>query len=101
MQVKLGDMGVCANPTGQFSNNHLGVKRFAPECIVFETRLTEKARTCTVCGGHIVNVCISLYIHVHVYTCVYTITQKIFCSKKFVLAKEYENLTQNIVNTRK
>ena len=44
MQVKLGDMGVCANPTGQFSNNLLGVKRFAPECIVFETRLTEKAR---------------------------------------------------------
>ena len=40
--VKLGDMGVCANPGSQRTNNLVGLKRYAPECIMFEAHLTEK-----------------------------------------------------------
>ena len=41
--VKLGDMGVCVNPTGHNAEDNLGVKRFAPECNnTREKKLTEK-----------------------------------------------------------
>ena len=41
--VKLGDMGAGVNPTGHNVRDNLGVKRFAPECLMdFEYKLTEK-----------------------------------------------------------
>ena len=44
--VKLGDMGVCVNPTGHDAGDNLGVKRFAPECnTLSEKKLTEKVNS--------------------------------------------------------
>lgn len=41
--VKLGDMGVCINPTGHTAGDNLGVKRFSPECNTpTEKKITEK-----------------------------------------------------------
>ncbi len=46
IKVKLGDMGVCVNPTGQDTGDNLGVKRFAPECNISseKKKLTEKVQ---------------------------------------------------------
>lgn len=45
--VKLGDMGVCVNPAAH-NIDTLGVKRFAPECLRFDSKITEKVQVISV-----------------------------------------------------
>ena len=55
--VKLGDMGVCVNPAAH-NIDTLGVKRFAPECLRFDSKITEKVQVSSVNNYLYINVAI-------------------------------------------